>query len=143
MTKRKLYFALQSVLCVLLGGMAIVAILGIYREGMAVRADRPLAWVFEKERMARYFGPVLPVLLLWVVMVLVGLLPGLGAQERGLPKGKRIAKEGYEKASKRGMVPWLFLGLAVAFLVLGVMNGSAFDVFGKAVKICTECVGLG
>ena len=31
----------------------------------------------------------------------------------------------------------------VMLLVLGVFNGSARDVFGKAVKICTECVGLG
>ena len=32
---------------------------------------------------------------------------------------------------------------AVALIVAGVFNGSARDVFGKAVKICTECVGLG
>ncbi|HAE45567.1 MAG TPA: thioredoxin [Lachnospiraceae bacterium] len=33
--------------------------------------------------------------------------------------------------------------LAVLMIILGVYNGSARDVFGKAVKICTECVGLG
>ena len=37
----------------------------------------------------------------------------------------------------------VLLLVAVALLVLGVFNGSARDVFGKAVKICTECVGLG
>ena len=35
------------------------------------------------------------------------------------------------------------LVLAVVLIVAGVFNGSARDVFGKAVKICTECVGLG
>ena len=35
------------------------------------------------------------------------------------------------------------LVLAVALIAAGVFNGSARDVFGKAVKICTECVGLG
>ena len=28
-------------------------------------------------------------------------------------------------------------------IAAGMRNGSAKDVFGKAVKICTECVGLG
>ncbi|MBQ1492943.1 MAG: hypothetical protein IIZ39_13375 [Blautia sp.] len=143
MDRRKLYLFLQSFLCVLLGGMMIYAVLGIYREGMAARADHPLAWVFEKERMARFLWPVLPVFLLEVVMALVGLLPGLKEEKRRLPKARLIKKEGYERAAKRGMVPWIFLVLAFVFLVLGVTNGSALDVFGKAVKICTECVGLG
>ena len=33
--------------------------------------------------------------------------------------------------------------LALVLIIAGVFNGSARDVFGKAVKICTECVGLG
>ena len=35
------------------------------------------------------------------------------------------------------------LGVAVAFIILGVFNGGMEDVLGKAVKICTECIGLG
>ena len=37
----------------------------------------------------------------------------------------------------------LLYAAAVVFIVLGVMNGEAQDVFIKAVKICTECIGLG
>ena len=34
--------------------------------------------------------------------------------------------------------------LAAALLITaGVINGSARDVFYKAVRICTECIGLG
>ncbi len=33
--------------------------------------------------------------------------------------------------------------LAVVFIVLGALNGGANDVLGKAVMICTECIGLG
>ena len=33
--------------------------------------------------------------------------------------------------------------LAVAFIIWGVLNGSMYDVFAKAIKICTECIGLG
>jgi hypothetical protein len=32
---------------------------------------------------------------------------------------------------------------AVALVILGVFNGGMADVLGKAIKICTECIGLG
>ncbi len=33
--------------------------------------------------------------------------------------------------------------LAVIFIIIGILNGSCYDVFVKAAKICTECIGLG
>lgn len=33
--------------------------------------------------------------------------------------------------------------IAVAFIVLGIINEGYVDVLGKAIKICTECIGLG
>ena len=35
------------------------------------------------------------------------------------------------------------LALAVLLLALGSLNGGARDVLAKAVKICSECIGLG
>ncbi len=35
------------------------------------------------------------------------------------------------------------IALSVTFIILGVFNGGMKDVLGKAVKICTECIGLG
>lgn len=35
------------------------------------------------------------------------------------------------------------LVFAVTFILLGIFNGGADDVLGKAVNICTECIGLG
>ena len=35
------------------------------------------------------------------------------------------------------------VAVAVCFIVIGVFNGSANDVLTKAIKICTECIGLG
>lgn len=32
---------------------------------------------------------------------------------------------------------------AVTFIILGIFNGGADDVLGKAINICTECIGLG
>ena len=35
------------------------------------------------------------------------------------------------------------LAAALLLIVLGVLNGGARDVLAKAVKICSECIGLG
>ena len=33
--------------------------------------------------------------------------------------------------------------VGVVFIVLGIFNGGMADVLGKAIRICTECIGLG
>ena len=33
--------------------------------------------------------------------------------------------------------------ISVVYLMVGIFNGGARDVFIKAVNICTECIGLG
>ncbi|MBQ8079164.1 MAG: thioredoxin [Oscillospiraceae bacterium] len=35
------------------------------------------------------------------------------------------------------------MAAAILFIVIGIFNGSMKDVLVKAIKICTECVGLG
>ncbi|MBO7195979.1 MAG: thioredoxin [Clostridia bacterium] len=35
------------------------------------------------------------------------------------------------------------VAVAAALVILGIFNGGVSDVFAKAVKICTECIGLG
>ena len=37
----------------------------------------------------------------------------------------------------------VLLTLAVVFIIAGVLNGSMTAVINKAIRICTECVGLG
>lgn len=37
----------------------------------------------------------------------------------------------------------LLYAAAATLIVLGVMRGEAQDVLIKAIKICTECIGLG
>ena len=41
------------------------------------------------------------------------------------------------------MIKKILMIAAGLLIAAGVLNGSARDVFGKAVKICTECIGLG
>ena len=35
------------------------------------------------------------------------------------------------------------IAIGITFVVLGIFNGGMADVLGKAVRICTECIGLG
>lgn len=50
-------------------------------------------------------------------------------------------------AAERPLTLWIVRGvlfaLAVSFIIAGVVNGGMGDVLGKAIKICTECIGLG
>ena len=41
------------------------------------------------------------------------------------------------------VVRGILLGIGVIFLIVGIINGGASDVVQKAIKICTECIGLG
>lgn len=45
--------------------------------------------------------------------------------------------------SRKRLLWAALLCAAIALVVLGVLNGGARDVLAKAVKICSECIGLG
>ncbi len=57
-------------------------------------------------------------------------------------------KQGEAAANKqegRGVALWqiCLYAMAVALVILGVLNGGMYDVLVKAINICTECIGLG
>ncbi len=54
-----------------------------------------------------------------------------GKQEKGLP------------AYATFVLRIVLLFTAVTMIIAGILNGSANDVLQKAIKICTECIGLG
>ena len=37
----------------------------------------------------------------------------------------------------------VILAIAIVFIIIGMTNGGMADVLGKAIRICTECIGLG
>lgn len=43
----------------------------------------------------------------------------------------------------RNILRALLLCTAIVFILLGAMNGGAYDVLVKAINICTECIGIG
>ena len=54
-----------------------------------------------------------------------------GKQERGLPSYTTF------------VLRVIFLVAAAGMILAGIFNGSANDVLQKAIRICTECIGLG
>lgn len=58
-------------------------------------------------------------------------------------KGQAPSSVEIKKAFPINAIRWAVMVLAVVFIIAGIFNGSAKDVLTKAVKICTECIGLG
>ena len=48
-----------------------------------------------------------------------------------------------ETAKRRVLARRILMVAAILFIVMGIFNGSMKDVLVKAIRICTECVGLG
>ena len=55
----------------------------------------------------------------------------------------REAQKNVQQKAQQKTLRMILLIAAVILIAAGVYNGSATDVFGKAIKICTECVGIG
>lgn len=68
---------------------------------------------------------------------------------KALPDQSLLMAEGHEKQAffDRSYRVWILRGgiavAAILLIALGVCNGGMADVLGKAIRICTECIGLG
>lgn len=256
MDKKKLFLIVQSILCIVLVVLLAAAAISIYREGLVLKAENPLNWIYSREKVGESLRPILPLLIVGLAMTAVGLVLGIRDENAGKPVKdteclrdltvRRVAAPSEAMQAERTkqkkllwggwgvfvlcmvpvllymtngehfpngnlepvffalighILPWIAIGLAVlmistvlqeksmqreinaaqeqirlekaggvkaetktperqpdsrirllrlavfaaaiCLIVAGVFNGSARDVFGKAVKICTECVGLG
>ena len=75
------------------------------------------------------------------------------AHLRALPRAEKKQEEGKKGALltflRQNEKPVLLgvrialIGAAALYITLGVLNGGMSDVLQKAIKICTECIGLG
>ena len=55
----------------------------------------------------------------------------------------RIYNTAPETAKRRVLMRRILMAASILFIVMGIFNGSMKDVLVKAIRICTECVGLG
>ncbi len=152
MDGKKLLPAIGSVLCVALAVWLAAAAIGIYREGLARQEADPLEPIWSPELVAERLLPIAPLFLLTAALPIAGAVVRSrdgngrnGETERGPERdgGGRIGEAERAPLSDRKALRTALLLAAVALLAAGAFNGSARDVFGKAVRICTECIGLG
>ena len=65
------------------------------------------------------------------------------AQPSKFAQGKSAVLEFLRKEDTVMVLRLVLLLFGTAFVVLGIFNGGMTDVLQKAIKICTECIGLG
>lgn len=141
MDKKKVFLTVQSALCIAMALWLAAAAVIIYREGLARRKENPLEPIYTPAIVAAHAGSILPLFVLSAGMTIAGTVCRIRDENEDKPaKGGRVEHRTLACAKALRTV---LLAAAAILLIAGVCNGSARDVFGKAVKICTECVGLG
>lgn len=159
MTKEKIVMIAQSALCILIAVLLAAAAIIIFTEGSAWQAaGHPSDWIFTREKAAARILPVLPLIAISFALTVYGIAKGIRDENAGKPvKDEELTqnisalraraadpqKTDPEAKRKQTAVWRALMILAICFIVMGIFNGSMKDVLVKAIKICTECVGLG
>ena len=141
-----MFLIVQSVFCVLTAIALIVADLTIYSQGRMIKEIDPMADIYTVEAIAYHALWVLPLLAMSVIITIICAISGVRDENADKPVLKidvGSSTKGAVSVSATNIVKAVVLVLAIAFIVVGIFNGSMSDVFIKASKICTECIGLG
>lgn len=139
----------QSALCVVLVVMLSAGAIGIYRQGVAEKQENSLAWIYTREKVGTALKPVAPVFLLSVAATVACAVLHVRDENEGKPvrdieltrnlMRRRVAEPDDDMKRARSVL----LALAAVFIIAGIFNGSMTAVVNKAIRICTECIGLG
>lgn len=147
MTGKKAYLFVQSLLCALLAGWLAAAAIRMYAKGAAIQASGELfSYIFTREKVAAALKPMAPLFFVSLGVTVSGWL--LGVKDDALDISKTVSPLPLKAVPQDGtlvssVTRAAVLALAVAFIVLGVLNGGLEDVLTKANAVCMECVGLG
>lgn len=138
MSGKKIYLIIQGALCVLLCAFLILGTAALYREGAAP--------IYSREKAGEALLRLLPLALLLLALTAGGLILGVRDDKKknstaDHAMARRPARSGAEKRAAAWR--WTLLAAAAVLIAAGILNGGMRDVLAKAIKICTECVGLG
>ena len=116
---------------------------------------------FAYDDLERMAGSLVMHILPWTLLGLAALAVSTVLQEKSMLRETEAAKKRIAEEKAAGIRPEeapageektgtglsrlraVLFAAAVCFIIAGIFNGSMRDVLYKAVKICTECVGLG
>ena len=148
MSKRKIYLITVAAVCILLAALLCAAAVSICAEGLARRAEDPLAPIYTPEIAAEKLRLTAPLFAVLILLLAAGLLPGIREKRKDRPAGRDLpdhagAAGSPDSAGKKKTFQAAIVVIAAALILAGILNGSARDVLIKAITICTECIGLG
>ena len=137
-------------ICYLTASAVICAVTAIYPIVHILNRDNFSASDINAEILAATLS-ALPFVIVCFVLLTVYAKVERDSLEREITALRSVAKSGVtdsgapSKQSKRLLlcIRLTVLVVGIVFVVLGVLNGGANDVLQKAVRICTECIGLG
>ena len=141
MDTRKIILILESVLCTVFAVLLSSTAISIYLKGVAAQAADPDASVYTQEIVAARLVPAGVVLLCIIAVAVWAKIAGVSAPDA--PAGKAGRIENRTVTGREVLIRRILMAAAVCMIIAGIINGSMLDVLYKAVKICTECVGLG
>ena len=134
-----IYGCILSALIVALGIALIVS-------GLQIYFSDPDGSPYSRQTIANQLKPY-SILICVTAAAIVGgfVLNIILPSQRKKPKTHRGAHANVRQpdAKKLFVIRAVLLVVAALFIVIGIVNGSARDVLTKAIKICTECIGLG
>ena len=130
-------------LCIALAVLLAAGAAGIYLEGSARVAENPQESIYTAESAAGRLAPAVPLFIAAAALAVLGIALGAKDPKAGKPAGKAACAPPAAELKNAGVIRAAVVVAAAAFILAGVLNGSARDVLIKAIHICTECVGLG
>ena len=103
---------------------------------------------FTRERVAEALSRLLPLFLLTLLVLTASVALQIVeavrfGEKRGTVRGICPDKAPQTLPHRQRILRLVLLAVALLFILLGALNGSMRDVLEKAVRICTECIGLG
>jgi len=147
MARKSVIIIINSVLWILTAVSLIVSDLWIYARGRALKAVNPMADIYSMEVISQAAVYVLLFFAAAAALTIFCMVSKISDHNADRPvlEGRVIAREEENRSEqkKRNRLRLAVFMVAIVFILAGIMNGSMNDVFVKASKICTECIGLG
>ena len=143
MNRDRMILILQAAVCVLLAVLLAAGAVCICRDGLVRRAENPLENVYTPENTAGLITAAIPLLIVFFVLLVTGLVLGVKDPKADRPAGTSGPVKPAVGPKNRKTLQAVFVVMAAGFIAAGILNGSVGDVLIKAIHICTECIGLG
>ena len=142
MAEKKTYLIVQSVLCVLLCVLLAASALSIYREGLAHRAEDPMASIYTREKTAEKFKPIAPLFFGAIGMTVAGWILAVKDENADKPvmdaeivRNLTVSRvktpseamlEEQKKQKQLALTGWGLFALCMVPIAIYMLNGKHF-----------------